>query len=107
MVCLRPSETRSVSAIVLENLDGHLVAHVEHLGGVVHAAPAHVGDMQQPVDATEVDERTVLGDVLDGAPVTTWPSSQVLASVCCLSSVALLSRASTRRLKARCCHASC
>ncbi len=30
-----------------------------------HAAPRHVGDMQQPVDPAEVDERTVVGDVLD------------------------------------------
>ena len=32
---------------------------------VIHAAPAHVGDVQEAVDAAEVDERTVLGDVLD------------------------------------------
>src|SRR2546430_11417943 len=31
------------------------------------AAPGHVGDVQQPVDAAEVDERTEVGDVLDDA----------------------------------------
>src|SRR4051812_13572220 len=31
------------------------------------AAPAHISDMQQAVDAVEVDERTKVGDVLDGA----------------------------------------
>ena len=31
------------------------------------AAPAHVGDVQQAVDAAEVDERTVVGEVLDRA----------------------------------------
>src|SRR5262249_44118016 len=31
------------------------------------ATPAHVGDVEQAVDATEIDERAVLGDVLDGA----------------------------------------
>jgi hypothetical protein len=30
-------------------------------------APGHVGDVQQAVDAAEVDERAVLGDVLDHA----------------------------------------
>src|SRR5436190_13033611 len=31
------------------------------------AAPAHIGDMQQAVDAVEVNEGTEVGDVLDGA----------------------------------------
>ncbi len=31
------------------------------------AAPRHVGDVQQAVDAAEVDERPVVGDVLDDA----------------------------------------
>ncbi len=31
------------------------------------AAPRHVGDVQQAVDAAEVDERAVVGDVLDHA----------------------------------------
>src|SRR5450631_4014606 len=30
-----------------------------------HAAPRHIRDMQQPVDATQVDEGPVLGEVLD------------------------------------------
>ena len=34
---------------------------------MVDAAPCHVGDVQQAVDAAEVDERTVVGDVLDDA----------------------------------------
>jgi hypothetical protein len=34
---------------------------------VTHAAPAHVGDVQQTVNAVEVDERTEIGDVLDRA----------------------------------------
>src|SRR5262245_22572239 len=32
-----------------------------------HAAPRHVGDVQQAVDAPQIDERAVVGDVLDGA----------------------------------------
>ena len=34
---------------------------------MVDAAPRHVGDMEQAVDAAEVDERAVVGDVLDHA----------------------------------------
>src|SRR6185295_13642465 len=47
--------------------DLHLVAHLEHFARVVDAAPAHVRDVEQAVDAAEIDERAVLGDVLDGA----------------------------------------
>ena len=50
-----------------EDLDGDLVADLEDLVRVVDAAPAHVGDVEQAVDAAEVDERAVLGDVLDDA----------------------------------------
>src|SRR5688572_26103184 len=32
---------------------------------MVDATPCHVGDMEQAVDAAEVDERAVIGDVLD------------------------------------------
>ncbi len=34
---------------------------------MVDAAPGNVGDVQQAVDAAEVNERTVIGDVLDDA----------------------------------------
>ena len=34
---------------------------------MTHALPRHVGDVQQAVDAAEVDERAVLGEVLDDA----------------------------------------
>ena len=44
-----------------------MVADLEQLGRVVDPAPAHVGDVEEAVDAAEVDERTVLGEVLDDA----------------------------------------
>src|SRR5262249_40250549 len=53
--------------VELEHLGGELLAHLHHLARVAHAAPRHVGDVQQAVDAAEVDERAVLGDVLDHA----------------------------------------
>ena len=41
---------------------------------VVDPAPAHVGDVQQPVDPAEVDERAEVGDVLDHALAEfAWP----------------------------------
>ena len=39
----------------------------EHFGRVIDPAPGDVGDVQQAVDAAEIDERTVIGDVLDHA----------------------------------------
>ena len=48
-----------------DDLHLHRVADVEDLAEVVDAAPGHVGDVQQAVDAAEVDEGAVVGDVLD------------------------------------------
>jgi hypothetical protein len=46
---------------------------LDHVGRVVDPAPGHVGDVQQAVDAAEVDERAEVGDVLDRA-LTMSPS---------------------------------
>jgi hypothetical protein len=53
--------------VELEHLGGDFVADVEHFGGVLHPAPGQVGDVQQAVDAAQIDERAVIGDVLDDA----------------------------------------
>ena len=53
--------------VELEDLGCDLLARLHHLGRVAHAAPGHVGDVQQAVDAAEVHERAVFGDVLDHA----------------------------------------
>lgn len=50
-----------------DDLDLHGVADGDHFVRVVDALVAHVGDMEQAVDAAEVYERTVIGDVLDDA----------------------------------------
>src|SRR6202044_486144 len=39
----------------------------KELGRVIGPAPAHVGDVEEAVDAAEIDEGAVLGDVLDDA----------------------------------------
>ena len=47
------------------HLDG--LADMERLGRMVDAAPGDVGDVQQAVDAAQIDEGAVIGDVLDHA----------------------------------------
>ena len=62
------AERDAVGLVVdLDDLDLHLLADIEHLGRVIDAPPGDVGDMQQAVDAAEVDERAVVGDVLHHA----------------------------------------
>ena len=53
-------------AVEVQHDDLDLVADVEDLGGMADAAPAHVGHVQEAVDAAEVDERAVVRDVLHG-----------------------------------------
>src|SRR5207249_2153952 len=60
---------RDAARLAIEVQHDHLdlVADLEDLRRVPHAAPAHVGDVQEPVDAAQVDERAVVRDVLHGA----------------------------------------
>src|SRR5690606_35083201 len=51
--------------VELEDLGFDFLTDLQHFGRMANAAPCHVGDVQQAVDAAEVDERTVIGDVLD------------------------------------------
>src|SRR2546428_738142 len=53
--------------IELQDHDVNLVANVEIFGRVIDAAPRDIGDVEQAVDATEVDEHTVVRDVLHDA----------------------------------------
>ena len=50
-----------------DDLHLHRVADVHDLARMVDAPPGHVGDVQQAVDAAEIDEGAVVGDVLDHA----------------------------------------
>src|SRR5229473_507941 len=62
------AERDAVGFVVdLDDLDLHGLADGEHLGRVIDPAPGDIGDVQQAVDAAEIDERTVIGDVLDDA----------------------------------------
>ena len=66
--------------VELEHLGLQFLADLNHFARVAHTAPGHVGDVQQAVDAAEVDEGAVLGDVLDHA-VTMAPSVSVSSSL--------------------------
>ena len=62
------AEADAVGFLVdLDDLDLHGLADRQDLGGVVDAPPGHVGDVQQAIDAAQVHERTIFGDVLDHA----------------------------------------
>ena len=60
---------RDAVRLVVDLDDLHLdgLADRQHFARVIDAPPGDVGDVQQAVDAAEVDERTVVGDVLDDA----------------------------------------
>src|SRR5437016_3273768 len=53
--------------VVLEDDHLHALADVDDLGGMRDPAPRHVGHVEEPVDAAEIDEGAVVGDVLDRA----------------------------------------
>ncbi len=53
--------------VELEDLDLDLVADIHQVAGMSQASPGHIGDVQQAVDAAQVDERAVLGQVLHHA----------------------------------------
>src|SRR5580704_4468354 len=62
------AERDTVGLVVdLDDLDLDGLADGEHLGRVIDPSPGDIGDVQQAVDAAEVDERAVIGDVLDDA----------------------------------------
>src|SRR5579863_1077282 len=62
------AERDAVGLVVdLDDLDLHLLPDGEHLGGMIDAPPRDVGDMQEAVDAAQVHEGAVVGDVLDHA----------------------------------------
>ena len=51
----------------VQNVDLEFLVDLDHVSGVLNAIPGHVRDVQQAIDAAQVDERAELGDVLDDA----------------------------------------
>src|ERR1035441_10572795 len=63
-------ETEADAFLLLVDVQHHdvdVLADFQDFGRVADAAPAHVGDVEQAVDAVEVDEGAEVGDILDGA----------------------------------------
>src|SRR5467141_1084129 len=74
---LQPQADALALPVDVEDFHLELLADVHHLGGMGHAAVAHVGDVQQAVHAAQIDERPEIGDVLDHA-LADLPDRQLL-----------------------------
>src|SRR5262245_30258516 len=64
---LEPQGDALLFLVHFDDVDLELLVELDNLVRVADAAPAHVGDVEQTVDAAEVDEGAELGDVLDHA----------------------------------------
>ncbi len=51
----------------VEDHDLDLLIEFDHVAWVVDASPGHVRDVEEAIDAAEIDKRAEVGDVLDGA----------------------------------------
>src|SRR3979490_25182 len=81
--------------IDLDDLHLHGLTDGQHLGRVIDPAPGDVGDVQQAVDAAEIHERTVIGDVLDHA-VDDLPLFEVLHQFLALFGAGLFAHRAAR-----------
>src|SRR6266850_1006674 len=54
-------------SVVLQNFYLDLVADVDEVAGMGEASPTHVGDVEQAIEAAQIDERAVVGQVLHRA----------------------------------------
>ena len=64
---LEPERDPLAVAVDVEHLHPHLLPDLEQLGRMVHMAPGELGDVDEAVDALEVDERPEVDDVGDRA----------------------------------------
>src|ERR671919_2843266 len=62
---LEPERDALALAVDVQDLDPHLLSDLEQLGGVVDVAPRKLGNVDEPVDALEVDEGAEVDDVRD------------------------------------------
>ena len=53
--------------IELENLDLDLIADIDQIARVGETSPAHIGNVQQAIDAAKINKCTVVGEVFDRA----------------------------------------
>jgi len=64
---IEPQRHPVAVAVEFEHLDLDGVADRDHLGRMLDPPPRHVGDVQQAVDAAQIQKRAVIGEVLDHA----------------------------------------
>src|SRR5581483_11254457 len=64
---LEPEAHARALAVELQDANIDLIANFDDFGRMLDALPRHVGDVQEAVDAAEVHERTVIGEILDRA----------------------------------------
>ena len=64
---LEPKRHAIAFAVETKDLDFQFLANANHFRRMLDAPPGHVGDVQQAVDASEIHESAVLGEVLDHA----------------------------------------
>ncbi len=63
-------DTEGNAFLIVIDADDHnvdLFADFQDLGRMIDAAPAHIGEVQETIDAGQVDESAEVGDVLDNA----------------------------------------
>ena len=90
------AERDAVGLVIdLDDLDLHLLADIEHLGGMIDPPPGDIGDVQQAVDAAEIDEGAVIGDVLDH-PVDDLAFFEVLHQLLALLGAGLFEHGAAR-----------
>ena len=53
--------------VELQNFYIDFIADIEDFRGMLYATPRHVSNVQKSIHPTEVNERTVISDVLDHA----------------------------------------
>jgi hypothetical protein len=65
---LLQAERNAVLLLVeLQDLGGQLLTDLNDLARMAHAPPGEIGDVEQAIDAAQIDESAVIGDVLDHA----------------------------------------
>ena len=64
---LEPQGYSSGLTVVLEHEHFQPVPNGEHIGGMADPSPGNVGDVQQAVDAAQIQKRAVVGDIFHGA----------------------------------------
>ena len=59
----QPQRDSLLLPVELQHFDGDFVAGMHHLGGMVHASVRHVAHVQQSIDAAQINERAIFGEV--------------------------------------------